>query len=91
MTSKYLVLNVSLVVDTTMCTNFMLPKVDHMTTKHLALSIRGEEIPFKRYGWRFYGQSIIRVLDRQTHTEVTLIQTDKPAYKPSQLGNNAIF
>lgn len=74
------------VVDTSKCVNMVLPVSDHATTKYLALSVRGEEMPFHRYGWSFYGQNIIKVLDKFTPSEICLIQTDKPVYKPSQQG-----
>ena len=68
----------------------MLPQTQSPMPEHLALSIRGEEMPYHSLAWTFYGQNIIRVLDKLIRTDITLIRTSKPAYKPGQKGNKVV-
>ena len=68
----------------------MLPQTQSPMPEHLVLSIRGEEMPYHSLAWTFYGQNIIRVLDKLVRTDITLIRTSKPAYKPGQKGNRFV-
>ena len=69
------------------CVNMILPPTQSPMPEHLVLSIRGEEMPYHSLAWTFYGQNIIRVLDKLIRADITLIRTSKPAYKPGQKGN----
>ncbi|XP_067945969.1 ovostatin-like [Watersipora subatra] len=64
------------------CVVLTLP--ENVKTKYLVLTVRGDQLPLQPFGWSFYGQNLVRVLDQYTPTEICIIQTDKPEYKPSQ-------
>ena len=66
--------------------NVIIPQNTNGGPDNLAINIRGEESPYNRFGYEFTDTVVARVLGQYVNNKITLIQTDKPIYKPSQTG-----
>lgn len=73
-------------IEKSRCVQVVIPQMEQNDPPYLAINIRGEEIPFNRFGYEFTDTALARVLNQYTNNKITLIQTDKPIYKPGQLG-----
>lgn len=69
----------------TECAKLKLPDAPS-TTPYLVVSARGYETENEEEGWSFTDSKTVRVYSSSSN--VVIIQTDKPIYKPGQLGQS---
>lgn len=71
----------------TKCVTLTVPKFPTTDRPdHLLIDARGVPLANTDTGYRFQDSMKVAVLGRWYQTDITFIQTDKPIYKPGQLG-----